>query len=482
VGLLVASAADLARVGAAEQQALTNWIQSGGRLLVFVRSDADFREPFLRSLAGDVERFESSETVANERLVPEGSRGRYLRGNDETFRTESFGGSRRVGFGRVYVAVYDGMSPSTVTAPEPRLLVRSVLEAPTNLGVDRPKLPFGRGLDDLGRPDYWSGTQTFGYLRAALDPNEGYRPALGLVAVVLLLYVIVVGPLNFMFVGKRNRPTMALVTTPVAAFSCLLVMLGVGYIGKGTKMRYRAVSLVELAEGESTGPSRRYTGFFLTRPASFELDAPPRGMARVVRGPTADIDPITDHGAETPVLRDLRGRLWETVFVREDELVDMGGRVVFERDGRRLAAVRNETAHALRGAVVIDSGGNVYRVGDVAVGERRPIAQVAEATLATPGYWGGPTSDPSIVSLTRIMGLPREREPALAGTNVVLGGFVSPPVPTLLAWRSSGDERRDVAGFARELDLSFVRVVPDLGTPEVPAAADLYEEPFGEEW
>src|SRR5690606_20624807 len=84
------------------------------------------------------------------------------------------------------------------------------------------------------RPQHVLGAepQDTSVLRAALDPNESFRPALGLVAVLLLLYVFAVGPINFHYVARRGKPTLALLSTPLISLLCLLLMASVAYVSK----------------------------------------------------------------------------------------------------------------------------------------------------------------------------------------------------------------------------------------------------------
>ena len=477
-GLLVASAPDLARVGAAEQRAIVDWVRSGGEVLVFPRTEADLGDPFIQSLVGEVERFESTPTTDQEALVPPGARGVYYRSADRDFRTEAFGGSRRLGFGLVHLATFDGTRPPFVDASQTRATVEAILAHPHTQGVAKPVLPLGRRQDNLSE-EWWGGGPTFGALRAALDPNEGYKPALGLVAVVLLLYVVFVGPVNFAFVRKRARPTFALVTTPIAAMLCLAVLLGVGYLGKGTRMRYRAVEIVELQERDALGPARRYTGLFLTRPTAFDLESPDNGVATVVRPSSSELAPVVDHGGERPVLRRVRGRLWETVFVREERIVDMGGGVRFERSGQRLVAVHNEGSETLRGGVVVDTVGSIYRVGDIPPGGQAPVSQVSAMTVDTGGAFYG-EEDPALRQLASIMGLPTDHRKTLEGASKVLGGSLSNiHVPVLFAWQEV--ERGDVAGtFGREVDIRFVRVVPEMERNRIiPVYVDRQQGAYG---
>ena len=459
VDLLVASAPLLERIAGAEREALLGWVHSGGQLLVFPRTPADVRQPLLRSLLGDVEWLER-ESVMPDTLsfVPAAARGAALRGGS-AFRTEAFGGSTQVGFGRVWVATFDGTAPPHVDADETRELIRSILWAPKVRGVDAPVFTFGRGADAFDGG--WMANGTFEDLRAALDPNEAYRPALGLVAFVLLLYVFVVGPLNFAYVGRKNRPILALVTTPIAAVACLLVMLLVGYIGKGTRMRYRAVELTELLEGEELGPQRRYAGLFLTRPSTFDMDGPVHGRARVLRGSAAGRAPRVDLSGERQHLEDVRGGLWETVFTRTDQVASLGGEVTFERDGQRVVGVRNGTPHVLRGAIVIDALGAVYQVGDLPPGGQRPVPSVSALRIGEAGSGFYSEHDDRLPPLLRALRIDEERTKTMYGLSMALGGSLqTPPMPALWATIDAPEGFEEAERFTREFDVRLVRVVP----------------------
>jgi len=459
VALLVVSGPMLARIPAIERRALTDWLHAGGRMLVFPRTDADLNDPFLRSFVGGVGQLAGEPTVLNEQLTPRGARGRYLTGG--RVRPESFGGSANVGFGRVYLASYDGMAPPYVEAPETRELVRAILAARIVVGNDFPMLPFGATEERVGSGWFGQGLN-FGRLRAALDPNESYRPALVIAAILLLLYIVAVGPLNFAWVLKRNRPTLALVSTPIVAMVCLAAMLVVGYFGKGVIMRFRRVELVEAAEGAPLGPARRYTGFFLTRPLDFDLAAPARGVARRVLGSGGELPPVVQNEGGGQTLHDLRGRLWDTVFVREDRVVDLGRGVVFRRDGLTLVEVENRTPYPIRGAVVVDASNNVYPVGNIRPGGRARVSRSYGATLATGWEFENTTTNGSADKLVSMLGLDRGARDAMVGTLALLNGTpVATPMPVLFARLDLGRTRELAGVFANEVDLVFLRIVPE---------------------
>ncbi|MCB9611849.1 MAG: hypothetical protein H6722_05265 [Sandaracinus sp.] len=480
VGLVVASAPTLERLTPPQRAALEAWIRGGGELLVFPRTPEDLRAPFLDSLV-DLEWQEGVAVRDHFAFVPEGARGPGLVGADtprgHRARPEGYGASTAYGFGRVHVATYDGTAPPYHDAPEVRRIVGSILGVPHTRGVEKPLFALG---DSEAQVDEWTGNWMFQPLRSVLDPNESFRPALGLVAIVLLLYVIFVGPVSFSWIAKKNRPTLALVTTPVAATACLLLLLGVGYVGKGTTMRYRAVSLMEVSEGERLAMERRYLGLFLTRPTSFELDGPDTGSLRLLRE-SANRTVDVHHDGDHQVLRGLQGGLWETIFLRQEEEVDLGGSIVFERGDAHLVAVRNESRVTLHGAFVLDAAGNLYRVGEIAPGARVEIASSPGLSLGgdNPTFYS--ETDPELRSVANELGLPPEDRKAIFGLTQVAGGALATAYPALYARIDPSGPAMIGGLFVRETEVRLVRVVPYIEGQPVHAKWDADSRPVEEE-
>lgn len=479
--LVVASAPTLERLSPTQRDALFDWLRGGGELVVFLRSPEDLRAPAMQAMAPLTWRPDDDPTPSA--LVPAGAPAARIVASTDRAEPREYGISVPVGFGRVEVVRYDGTAPPYVDAPETRRLVEQIAGRPRRAGAELPMFRPGapESFDD------WSGGWTFRPVRSYLDPNESFRPALGFVAILLLLYVIVVGPLNFSWVARKNRPTLALITTPIAAFVCLALLLGVGYVGKGTTMRYRAVGLLELVEGEPSGPERRYLGLFLTRPATFDLAVPERGTTSLVHGVGARGLKVASYG-ERSIVEDLQGGLWETLFLREDRLSGLGGAVTLEREGGHLVAVRNESRVTLRGAVVLDMSGNAYVVGDVAPGARVEIARAPSEALGStePMFWS--EHDPKVARVARLLGVPADQSGAVYGVAQLMGGSLVGPWPALYAQIDPESEAPLADRFVRERELRFVRVVPYLARsqsagrapdgPEEEAAA-MVDQPLG---
>ena len=474
VALVVARSSELEAMSAVQREALKGWVASGGRLLVFPRTPEAVRQPFLQSLIGEVQLMESQPVAGRFEAMPANAQNQtWVPTDTSEWVDEAFGGSRRLGFGRVYLATYDGTVRPHVDASYTRSTVASV----ARVQESRVRMP----MFAFGQPEEQSygfgGPSGFQELRAALDPNESFRPALGFVAVLLLFYVILVGPVNFRWIAKKNRPIFALVTTPVVAIGCLFLMLVVGYVGKGVTMRYRQVQVTEGVAGEALGSERTYLSLFLTRPTSFDL--PDAQGLRLLREGSPRMPSVVTDGVDRS-LEDLQGGLWQTLFLRRDATRDLGGTITFDVESLRLVGVRNGTGMTLRDAILLAPGGSVYPIGDVAPGGTGTIGEQPLVTLNDEQwYWGA--GSPDNRAFARALGMNTEEgRQTIYGLASVAGGRMQGTTPLLFARieRSGGE----MAGtFSEETTMHLLRIVVPSPEPMVHVSRGDYQPTYPEE-
>jgi hypothetical protein len=449
---VIASLPTLSRAREAELRALDDYVLAGGTLVLSARTPLDWSLPLVREHFGEVST--SSELTAPVDVAPRGTPAITCTRADHV---DGHGCARAHGLGVVRLAPMDLANPAAEAgAGWPIAFVRDLLDERD--AHARVVLPFGLGRDRADRGVY-GGESSFGAMRRALDPNEGYRSALGLVALLLLAYVVVIGPLHFKLIERRNQPTLALVTTPALALACAAALLVVGVLGKGVQMRYRRVSLLEVLEGEGRGASRSYTGFFFTRPASLRLAGPERGAVRRIAAPAGLLERPLVHREGRVDADGLRGGLWDTVFVREDGLVDLPGGVRFERDERRFLAVVNASPQALRSAFFVDATGSAFPIGDLPAGGRAPIPEASGAWLSvTPSFFGGEGGDTNTDALAFLLNVPGERALVMGLQAVLAGDLVPDRAGALYAWIDAPAPWTASPGFAPELDRRLLRV------------------------
>ncbi len=458
--LAIATVPALGRADEPELVALERWIHVGGHAVIMPTRDADLDHPFLRRTAGTLRRGDADPASVAALLgspdapiaCPPGA------------TPEVFGCQVRLGFGVLWITDLDLSAASSVNRPETQEILRAIARAVAS-GQDRarPFLSFAQGLDRPVEP--WMTGSSVASVRSALDPNEGYRPALVLVGIVLMAYVILVGPVNFTLVERRKQPTLALLTTPLLAFLCVLATFLVGYVGKGVLMRYRRIELLDAADGASVASARRYTGLFYTRPAAVDVELPAGAVAMRIGGGGGD-GPVNVEGSEHASLRSMRAGLWETAFTREDEAMPLGGAVSFELDGTRIARVRNDSPLVLRAAFMTDLAGGVYSLGEIPAGAAvevptAPSSYIAVGERPDPQYWN------SADAFLGTLGYQTDaRDAVLALLSLGSEAPSSGSLPVLYARLDPSDPPAATPEFTRELDLRILRVVPRMpGAP-----------------
>ncbi|MFO0713228.1 MAG: hypothetical protein U0353_25455 [Sandaracinus sp.] len=452
--LAVGTVPALGRAGEPELAALEAWVRAGGHLVVMPTRDADLDHAFVRRTVGSLGR-------ASDQPAPFASLGvtEAPLACPASATREVFGCQVRVGFGVVWVTDVDLSDARLVNRPEVQeifqAMARSVAAADDRV---HPYLSFARGADRPLEP--WMSGPNVAAVRSALDPNEGYRPALVLVGVVLLAYVLLVGPVNFTIVERRKQPTLALVTTPILALLCVMATFFVGYVGKGVLMRYRRIALVDVVDGSPTGAGRTYTGLFYTRPTGADVELSPGAVA--MRIGSGNDGPTIREGGDHRTLESMRAGLWETAFVRQDDTPSLGGPVRFELDGSRIARVRNDSTLTLRAAFMTDLAGGVYQLPEIAPGTSVDVPTAPTSFLAvgdrpSADYWTG--ADAFLGTL----GYRSDAREAVMAMMAMSTEAPSAGVLPVLYARIDPEAPPDASPtFDAELDVRILRVVPSM--------------------
>ena len=113
-------------------------------------------------------------------------------------------------------------------------------------------------------------------------------PSLQLTGALVLLYVLLVGPVNYLVLGAMRRRALAWVTVPLIAIIAAGGAYGAGVLTKGRSVQANQVTILHLQPGSDRAYQETYTGIM----------APTRGdyQASVSGGPLL-ISPIVNNGA-----------------------------------------------------------------------------------------------------------------------------------------------------------------------------------------
>lgn len=487
--VVVARSEAVTRLTGPALNALGSWVLAGGALALHISRPEDMRSPVLQSLTGGAIKSAPPSAALkgkSEFIIPrENSSSPYGgRGFGSTLRMEvspsdavggelvsfaggnlrpsPWGASASYGLGEVHLLAFDTTEESHVTDNWVQL---KLLDLVRHAWARQQAVVFPHALTDLD-------SSKSAEIRRVLDPNEGARWAIAVALLILLLYAVLAGPVNFYLATKRGRPLRALWHLPIWAAGTLLLIVGLGAVAKGVVGRARHVSLIEAGAGMPRAAITRYRGFFAS--SSEEL---------VVRGSAHEsvLDLFGENGPNSRVLvidRDgvrlekLRAKPWQTVVVREDSFVKLGGGVSLVPQGTDLVIV-NRSAHDLRGAVAKLAGGDAFFFDRIKDGEsvQATAGQKLPGAIGSRRY-GGTAAASHEFNLPVFMKLIEDSVKGGGSAWNAIEAAASDDVdwwpddvPALIAQIEGGEGRTSDSGLKLDSDRLLLRVVGYGGVP-----------------
>lgn len=380
----------------------------------------------------------------------------YRGGN---LREGRFGAVASYGLGEVHVLAFDALSPS---AGSDRWVLARVLELSAMAYTRRSirAMPANDMNENVSHDS----------VRRALDPNENFRGALGVSALLLVVYAILAGPVLHLRAQKRGKPLEPMTRLPFLAAGTFGLIVLVGLTAKGFHGRARHLSLVETGAGTTRATGLSYRGFFASRAEQLTLRAhgPGAMLARLEVGESSPDHYRLDR--EGLALEKMAALPWQTVVVQESGfLYDLPGSISVRRQADGELHVKNGTTHALND-VVLGMGSHATYFKSIAPGaavketdgQRLGPSYRETATYATPvvhrlqGYLlrnvvPGPDGE-------RLAATWELAETAAAGSD-----FWPDENPVLIAELDAPDRAKDDSGLVLESERVLVRVVGEGG-------------------
>ncbi len=214
-------------------------------------------------------------------------------------------------------------------------------------------------------------------VRRALDPNENFRPALGFAAILLVLYSIFIGPVNFLRAKNRGKPLRPLMLAPIFSAGAFAAIVVVGLAIKGWRGRTRHLSFAETGSGSTRASITRFRGFYTSETRALSITASDRSAVLDV----LSSDSIMDDRALVRVDRDgfslenITSLPWQTLVVRENGFMDLKGGVTVTTTagapGTSAATeVSNNTGGSLLGVLVYVPGDGIHYFDAIKNGDK----------------------------------------------------------------------------------------------------------------
>ncbi len=211
-------------------------------------------------------------------------------------------------------------------------------------------------------------------IRNTLQLPELALPPIGILLGYILVYILAVGPLNFLLLRRMRREDWAWLTIPAT----IMLFVGGTYITslfiRGVRPQLLQINIVQMFEGETHAPTTAHIGIFSPRRESFTLSMPAQTLANGERSIFGEAT------SDTPLL-------WTPADSRfADVLVDVSSLHLFQAEQLivpelRLASTLQRSAAqtsytTAQGSATL--GGNPLGVDDRLLLRPRPIEEVAE--------------------------------------------------------------------------------------------------------
>jgi hypothetical protein len=246
------------------------------------------------------------------------------------------------------------------------------------------------GLHDLIAADE-------GYIVDALGSLPSVQvPPFEMLALLLIAYVVAVGPLNYFALRRRDRREWAWVTMPLTIVVFALGAYGIGVMLKGGEVVVNQLAVVHGAAGSDRGLANVYVGVYSPSRATFDVNV---GGNALLAAPVTRSDPF-DRGSAVQE-RPIDVVLGEPSTVRAYSVgfgTLRGFRAqaavsapMIHSDLRRVedaleGTITNASAQPLSSVAVV-FGGAVSNVADMAPGETRPVTIDASRNISSGALW-----------------------------------------------------------------------------------------------
>ncbi|MFQ5856183.1 MAG: hypothetical protein ACE5LU_11120 [Anaerolineae bacterium] len=387
---LVLNDVDTSQLTPAQQQTLASWVSLGGHLVVGGGAGAALTTAGLPAdlLPVTLDRTQSVDELAS--LTAIGGEPVRIPGPFVIARSAYRGGvvlaeqddtplivEQEIGEGRVtFVALDFGTSPFGAWAGEKAMWTTLLQPAGS---------PFIDGPPDIS-PRRWADGQMINALTnlPSLD-----LPSVRWVVLLLAIYILLVGPANYLILRRARRLEWAWITIPAMTLTFSVGAYGVGYGLRGGEVILNKLSIIEVMPGTQTARVRTYAGLFspIKRSYSLTVDGDPLisplNLAYGPWGSSAGGGDITVIQGQPTQVRDLAVNQWamqtfvaetvtrQPVNIRAGISAGLSASLIY-RDGRIQGRVINAGTQPLHDVVVAMSG-DFSRLGTIAAGETADV-------------------------------------------------------------------------------------------------------------
>lgn len=187
-------------------------------------------------------------------------------------------------------------------------------------------------------------------------------PSVGLILGLAVFFLAVVGPLNYVALWRLRRTLLLVVTVPVISILFLGLIVGLGYLLKGTSTVVHSARLLSTRAGLDCARELQLFSLFSPSTRSYDVSCDPGTFAEPPArwGHSEDrfygrrdlLDTITCETGAGFTLRGLGAGQWQSWDLESRAIRDLGKGVRFDVGGSGVRVRNDSTRHIVRGVFV----------------------------------------------------------------------------------------------------------------------------------
>ncbi len=307
-------------------------------------------------------------------------------------------------------------------------------------------------------------------------------------AMMLIVYILLIGPINYLVLRKRNQLQLAWITIPVITIIFSAASFTLGYILHGTDIFINKISVLQISpEGRAHFDS--FVGIFSPAQTAYQIEVKGGGLLSPLNPynePWSSVSPSIDSKPAGRVMTLVQGdpalvkglsvNQWSMQsFMSEGEIPDFGaitGDLQLDQD-KITGSVTNSTSHSFQDLSLI-LGNKFVQIGPLAPGEKADVS-LELAALGMPNFTGSlsyamfeneinaagsSTRRQAEARRSIVESLFERTPPYIFSSNSNVSASFSAPTPTFIGWMDEAPPEVGIAGVEPGRQTSAVVVMP----------------------
>lgn len=378
-----------------QKKALISWLEGGGILIVGTGANGNktlsgLSSEVLPLQAGDIISINSVDELSRiaDRKLPDNSTLQIMDIKSATGEIIVRDGEhnlvwkQQVGRGYIFVSAFDlGLEPIVDWMGNKTFwgkLLLQHLDAKTVTELEK---------SELQRKTY--GSDIYYQVRDAISSIAAMEmPAFSGLLILLLVYLAIVGPVNYIILKKLDKREWAWITIPLIVILFTAGIYAMGYVKKGSEVITNSISAVRLSSSSSSAQVDTYVGIFIPKKGDYTISLNKDVLLKTFDysnygyyGPTTEggavnkiIEARIDQGNPAS-LKLYDANVWTMrLLAMSDTKPDFGSlkSELYYHDGKIEGRITNNTPYPLTDLVVYTPYG-YQKIGNIASGESKQV-------------------------------------------------------------------------------------------------------------